>query len=184
MEIAVFSGSFNPLHIGHKAIIEGLVDGGGFDSVYLVVSPKNPLKESISADSAPERLKAAREAVERHSLRVKVDDIEMNMPPPHYSVRTLDALSQREPGNRFTLVMGADNLADIRRWRDYGRILTEYGVAVYPREGVDLDAVTADLIAENPEYRIRLIEAPKVDISSTIIREGLAAGRDMSSYML
>ena len=184
MEIAVFSGSFNPLHIGHKAIIESLVDGGGFDSVYLVVSPKNPLKESISADSAPERLKAAREAVERHSLRVKVDDIEMNMPPPHYSVRTLDALSQREPGNRFTLVMGADNLADIRRWRDYGRILTEYGVAVYPRGGVDLDAVTADLIAENPEYRIRLIEAPKVDISSTIIREGLAAGRDMSSYML
>lgn len=49
MRIAVYSGSFNPLHIGHKAIMEYLTVEKGFDWVYLVVSPKNPLKDSISA---------------------------------------------------------------------------------------------------------------------------------------
>ena len=80
--------------------------------------------------------------------------------------------------------MGADNLADIRRWRDYRRILKEFGVAVYPREGFDLEAVKADLLKEDPSYRIEILDAPMVDISSTEIREGIAAGKDMSKYLM
>ena len=80
MKIAVYSGSFNPLHIGHQAIMEYLTEKAGFDWVYLVVSPKNPLKDSISVDSAAARYKAAVEAVKRHpELHVWIDDIEMNM---------------------------------------------------------------------------------------------------------
>ena len=96
MNIAVYSGSFNPLHIGHLAIMKYLTGEGGFDRVYLVVSPKNPLKEGISADSGTERYNAAKEAVSRHfpedGGQVKVDDIELTMPAPHYTIRTLDAL--------------------------------------------------------------------------------------------
>ena len=145
MNVAVYSGSFNPLHIGHLAIMKYLIGEGGFDCVYLVVSPKNPLKDGISSASGRERYEAAVEAVKRHfpdpvsggewgyltagktggngispsetGRRVKVDDIELTMPEPHYTIRTLDALIEREPENRYTLVMGADNLADIRRWR-------------------------------------------------------------------
>ena len=98
MRIAVYSGSFNPLHIGHKAIMEYLTGEKGFDWVYLVVSPKNPLKDSISADSGEERYNAAVEAVRRHpELHVWVDDIELKMEPPHYTIRTLDELKKREP---------------------------------------------------------------------------------------
>ena len=122
MKTAVYSGSFNPLHIGHLAIIRHLTEEAGFDSVYLIVSPKNPLKDGISADSGEERYKAAKDAVNRHfglnSSKVKVDDIELNMPEPHYTIRTLDALREREPENSFTLTIGADNLAGFRRWRD------------------------------------------------------------------
>ena len=183
MRIAVYSGSFNPLHVGHLAILRLLQRR--FDETYLVVSPKNPLKDAISADSGRERWLAATEAVGRHpELRVKVDGIELEMEPPHYTVCTLDALRRREPENTFTLAIGADNLADFRRWRDYGRILREYGVAVYPRTGFDPDAVAADLLAEDPSYRIELLDAPLVDISSTIIREGLAAGRDMTEWLM
>ena len=183
MRIAVYSGSFNPLHVGHLAILRLLQRR--FDETYLVVSPKNPLKDAISADSGRERWLAATEAVGRHpELRVKVDGIELEMEPPHYTVRTLDALRRREPENTFTLAIGADNLADFRRWRDYGRILREYGVAVYPRTGFDPDAVAADLLAEDPSYRIELLDAPLVDISSTVIREGLAAGRDMTEWLM
>ncbi len=97
MKIAVYSGSFNPLHIGHQAIMEYLTREKEYDWVYLVVSPKNPLKDSISAESGESRYEAAVAAVKRHpELHVWVDDIELRMDPPHYTIRTLDALKQRE----------------------------------------------------------------------------------------
>lgn len=221
MNIAVYSGSFNPLHIGHLAIMKYLIGEGGFDCVYLIVSPKNPLKDGIDSASGQDRFDAAAAAVRRHfpeplpagdipstavfpSVRhpiagggmsttyspagqgrpVKVDGIELNMPEPHYTIRTLDALREREPDNSFTLVMGADNLADIRRWRDYKRILKEYGVAVYPRKGFDLTTINHDLLTEDPAYRITLLNAEMVDISSTIIRNAIAAGQDMSAWLM
>ena len=186
MNIAVYSGSFNPLHIGHLAIIRHMIEVAGFDMVYLIVSPKNPLKENISSSTGPERYQAATEAVTRHfsHSRVKVDDIELNMPEPHYTIRTLDALRDREPENSFIFVMGADNLADIRRWRDYTRILTEFGAAVYPRTGFDLETIRQDLLEENPAYKIDIINAPMVDISSTQIREAASRGEDISHLLM
>ena len=140
LNIAIYSGSFNPLHIGHLAIMKHMPEVAGFECVYLIVSPKNPLKDGISSDTGQDRYEAAVEAVARHpELQVRVDDIELQMPEPHYTIRTLDALKEREPDNSFTLVIGADNLASIRRWREYARILSEYGVAVFPRTGFDLD---------------------------------------------
>ena len=115
---------------------------------------------------------------------VKVDDIELNMPEPHYTIRTLNALKEREPDNRFTLVMGADNLADIRRWRDYARILKEFGVAVFPREGHDLTEIKQDLLKEDPAYMIQILDAEMVDISSTQIREAIARGKDISPCLM
>lgn len=185
---AVYSGSFNPLHIGHLAIMKYMTEEAGYDMVYLIVSPKNPLKDGISSASGKERYDKAIEAVRRHfpdeKGPVKVDDIELTMPEPHYSIRTLDALREREPDNSFTFIMGADNLADIRRWRDYQRILKDFGVAVYPREGFDLNEIKRDLLNEDPDYRVAVLDAPMVDISSTEIRNGIAAGQDMSKWLM
>ena len=201
MNIAVYSGSFNPLHIGHLAIMKHLTQEAGFDMVYLIVSPKNPLKDSISSLSARDRYNAAVDAVNRHftpssevadsptvpaipSTKVLVDDIELNMPEPHYSIRTLRALREREPGNTFTLIMGADNLACIRNWKDYQNILTDFGVAVFPREGTDLKKTKQDLLYENPAYKIQLLNAPLVTVSSSEIREALSQGRDVSHLLM
>ena len=201
MHIAVYGGSFNPLHIGHLAIMKHLVEVAGFDAVYLVVSPKNPLKD-ISCDSARDRYNAAVEAVSRHfvdkadqevwndqtvaarATQIRVDDIELNMPPPHYSIRTLNALKEREPENRFTLVMGADNLAIIRNWKEYRTILKDFGVAVYPREGHDLAEIKQDLLKEDPAYKIQILEAPLVTVSSTEIREAIKRGEEISHYLM
>ena len=214
MHIAVYSGSFDPLHIGHQAIMEYLTNVREFDWVYLVISPQNPLKDPSKALNARERYRAAIDAVRRHpELRVWVDDIELEMDPPHYTIKTLDALKRREPENDFTLVIGADNLGGIHKWRDFPRILSEYGVAVYPRTGFDLERLRADLheecrhfpapayVLDNAEthvldgtmsleedwrnlYNIRIIDAPIVDVSSTMIREGQARGEDMSKYLM
>ena len=185
MRIAVYSGSFNPLHIGHQAIMEYLTRDAAFDWVYLIVSPQSPFKDAANALSGRQRYEAAVEAVKRHpEIRVWVDDIELGMEPPQYTIRTLDALRVREPENEFTLVIGADNLESFPRWRDYGRILREYGVVVFPRKGYHRGHLKARLLHECPDYRIELLKAPRVDISSSEIREGLAAGRDMSAYLM
>lgn len=212
MKIAVYPGSFNPLHIGHQAIMEYLTKEEEYDWVYLVVSPKNPIKTTIKAETASDRYEAAVAAVKRHpDLHVWVDDIELKMDPPQYTIKTLDTLRQREPENDFTLVVGADNLENIHRWRDFQRILADYGVAVYPRKGYDLAEIKSKLIEEcrhlpapyvldsneyaeegrrnleetlRDTYNIEILAAPIVDISSTQIREGIAEGRDMSEWMM
>ena len=184
-KIAVYSGSFNPLHIGHLAIMEHLTEEDGFDEVYLVVSPQSPFKDASNCESGRDRYDAAVQAVRRHpELKVRVDDIELGMDPPHYTIRTLDALLEREPENGFTLIIGADHLESFPHWRDHSRILTEYGIAVFPRKGYHRGRLKAALMKENPDYKITLLKAPRVDISSTAIREGLAAGKDMSAYLM
>lgn len=165
--------------------MEHLTDEREFDWVYLVVSPQNPFKDPAKAESARRRYDAAVDAVLRHpGLRVWVDDIELGMEPPHYTIRTLRALKEREPENDFTLVIGADNLAVFRGWRDYADILLEFGVIVFPREGYDSPALAADLIEANPSYKIKIADFKEVDISSTQIRDGIAEGKDMSVFLM
>lgn len=185
MRIAVYSGSFDPLHIGHQAIMEYLTNDSGFDWVYLVISPQNPFKDPEKALSAEKRYRDAIAAARRHpELHVWVDNIELDMEPPHYTIRTLDALRIREPENSFTLVIGADNLQNFMNWRDAARILTEYGVVVYPRKGYDPEQIREDILDQIPQAKIEILDSPLVDISSTLIREGIAAGEDMSSWLM
>ena len=106
------------------------------------------------------------------------------MPPPQYTIKTLDTLREKEPQNEFTLVIGADNLAAFPRWRDYGRILKDYGVAVFPRKGFHRGHDKARLMKEDKAYRIGLLRAPLVTISSTQIRENQSRGKDMSYWFM
>lgn len=184
MKVAVYSGSFNPLHKGHLAILNALC--AEFDKVLLVVSPRNPLKD-IDPESALARLEAAREAVGRHPEldgKVEVSDIEFSLPCPNYTYVTLDTLAEAEPGTEFTLTVGSDQLNDIRRWREYRHILKDYGLVVYPREGFDTEADMESLLKEDNNYRIRIVDAPTVNISSTAIRENSAAGINMDEWLM
>lgn len=200
MKIAVYMGSFNPMHIGHLTVIRYLLDKSGFDRVYLIVSPQNPFKDKELADSAQKRYSDAVLAVERAGLgeKVLVDDIELSMGYPSWSIRTLDALKKREPSNRFTLVIGGDNLHEMLDWKEGGRILMEYGVVVYPREGYNIVHDTAVLKRQHKNeevllggsevkhrpYHIKLLkDAPPVNVSSTMIRNMITEGKDVSHLL-
>lgn len=181
LKIAVYSGSFNPIHRGHIAILRYLVEKMDFDKVYLIVSPKNPLKDSISESSGKKRYDDVVSVIKGLDLpKVEVDDIELNMPSPHYTIRTLDALRKRDPDCDFSLVIGADNLYQIDRWKDYGRILKDYGVVVFPRQGYPMEAEKSRLEAIDADFKILLTDMPRVDISSTQIREAKANGSTMT----
>jgi nicotinate-nucleotide adenylyltransferase len=170
-DIAVYSGSFDPLHIGHKAILEEI--SKTYDWVYLIVTPQNPLKERKSSNLAL-RVKNAHDALIRNGIfNVTVSDIEKDMIPPYYTVRTLDELKKMSPHNNFTLIIGADNLQNIREWKDYQRLLIEYGVLVFPRGGfgvAKLEGLKQELLKENPDYKIYINNTIIPSISSTEIR--------------
>ena len=188
MKVAVYPGSFDPMHIGHLAILRKLCGDGGFGAVYLVVSPQNPFKDPEKAKSAQKRYEATVEAAGRHpELKIKVEDIELNMTPPNYTIRTLRALQAREPGNEFTLVMGADNIAAFPHWRCSRKLLTDFDILVYPRPGFDAQAELAKLKAwckkGHVRCRMSILDAPLVDVSSTDIRQGLSEGKDVSAWL-
>ncbi len=108
--------------------------------------------------------------------KLEISTVEFDLPQPNYTYNTLQHLKQAEPHNTFIIVMGADNLAAIERWHRGLEILQQYEVWVYPRQGFDTEALCR-------KYGATYLDAPLMNVSSTMIREGLAQGLDMSHLM-
>jgi nicotinate-nucleotide adenylyltransferase len=162
----LFFGSFNPIHVGHLIIAGYMANFTDLDEVWLVVSPQNPLKNRKGLGNMYDRLEMARLATEP-AANIKVSDIEFNLPQPSYTVDTLAYLHEKYPGKEFVLIMGADNLVSLKRWKNYEVLLKNYKVYVYPRPGSDLSAWE-----DHPS--IILTDTPQMEISSTSIRKALA----------
>ncbi|HPJ83087.1 MAG TPA: nicotinate (nicotinamide) nucleotide adenylyltransferase [Bacteroidales bacterium] len=180
----LYFGSFNPFHIGHLAIVNYLVSFTTLDSVRLVVSPLNPLKSDREPcfQSPRERLLHIRNVMEAKELPVEVTDVEFNMPRPLYTINTLHHLQEQEPGVNFILVIGADNLERLEEWMAWESILTEFILYVYPREGINAQALRSKYVSRARE--IVLLPAPLIAVSSTFIREGLAQGKNMNGFIV
>nr|WP_121270120.1 nicotinate (nicotinamide) nucleotide adenylyltransferase [Pedobacter schmidteae] len=175
MKTGLFFGSFNPIHIGHLIIANYMAGFSGLKEVWLVVSPHNPLKNKNGLSNMYDRLEMARLATE-NSDQIKVSDIEFSLPQPSYTIDTLAYLQEKYPGKAFALIMGADNLASFKKWKNYEIILKNYEIYVYPRPGVDLTEWK-----DHPS--IHLTETPQMDISSTFIRKGIAAGKNVQYFV-
>ncbi|MDE5734360.1 MAG: nicotinate-nucleotide adenylyltransferase [Duncaniella sp.] len=175
MKIALLGGSFNPVHIGHMVLASYIKQFMGFDEVWLMLSPLNPLKIN-TADLIPDiiRLKMLDIAI-GDARGISVNDIELSMPRPSYTINTLRYLSKKYPKHDFKLVIGADNWKIFSQWKDYEDILDDYGVLVYPRPGYPVGTVY--------DERVEVIYAPSMEISSTFIRKSIAGGKDMSYFL-
>ena len=167
--IGIFGGSFNPVHNGHIMLAQYLAQHSHLDEVWLTLSPQNPLKISNSLLDDNHRLAMLNLAI-ANQPQLKVCDIELEMPRPSYTINTLDELSRSYPDYRFNIVIGGDNWNIIDRWKDYQRIINEYGVVVYPRPGYELSSTN--------NSNVVVVEAPLADISSTEIREAFANGKE------
>ena len=184
-DIAVYSGSFNPLHVGHKTVIDTL--SNKFDWVYLIVTPQNPLKETIITPSK-ERVKNAEDALRRNEyFNVIANDIESDMMPPYYTINTLKKLKKKNPLNNYTLAIGADNLTNIKEWFMYQEILLDFGVVVFPRGKEDieyLEGLKFNLLRENPNYKITIEHTITPNISSTEIRNAIEKGDNVKHLLM
>lgn len=175
-KIAIFSGSFNPIHIGHVAIANYIAEFTDVDEVWFVVSPHNPLKEVTGLLAEEHRFKMVEIAINQLNLPFKVCDIEFTMPKPSYTIDTLNALSENYPEHEFVLVMGADSIANIERWKNYCDILNNYNVMVYPRLGYNAE----DLCKK---YNVEYVAAPIIELSATFIREALFTRKNIDAFL-
>lgn len=161
----LFFGSFNPIHIGHLVIANYMATYTDLKEVWFVVSPHNPLKQKSGLADMYDRLEMARLATENAS-HLKVSDIEFKLPQPSYTIDTLTHLKEKYPEKEFALIMGADNLASFKKWKNYELLLENHKLFVYPRPGIDL--------AEWENHpSVVITETPQMDISSTFIRNAI-----------
>lgn len=165
MQIAVYSGSFNPVHNGHKAIAIAALNEGS-DEVWLIVSPQNPHKKEQDLWPFEDRIKMAELAV-TDQPRIKVSDCENLLPRPSYTINTLEFLQKSWPENKFRLLIGEDNLVKFHLWKDYKLILETFGLIVYPRSLQPARPIEYD------QY-IYKMKAPLLDVSSSEIRKRLS----------
>lgn len=137
--MGLLGGSFNPAHEGHLFITHLALRALRLDEVWWLVSPQNPLKPAVGMAPLPVRLKEA--AHRAGDPRILVTDIEQAL-GTQYTAETLSALAMRFPATRFVWLMGADNLAQIPRWRRWQRIFHTVPVAVFARPPYSLDVLS------------------------------------------
>ena len=139
--VGLLGGSYNPAHSGHLHISQLALELLHLDEVWWLVSPQNPLKPSDGMAPLPVRVAQAR-ALAAPEPRVSVSDIETEL-GTRFTVDTLRALKERFPGTRFVWVMGADNLAELHRWKDWPMIFESVPVAVFDRPTYSFPALQA-----------------------------------------
>ena len=161
----LFGGSFNPIHEGHLALADFVLQQGLADEVWFVVSPRNPLKPMADASDALQRLEGVRHALKNHPGCV-ASDIEFSLPIPSYSVQTLRKVVAEYPLRAFMLLIGGDNLDVFTQWKEYQYLLDNFDILVYPRPGASNQIPSG-------WNRVRMLNAPMMDISSTEIRNGM-----------
>ena len=177
IKTAVFCGSFDPIHIGHAMVANHVAQSGHVDELWLVPSRVNPLKTDHPPVADIHRASMCR-LVAAKCHNTSVSEVEMKLPLPSYTYRTLRYLGEMYPEREFILLIGSDNWLLFDRWRDYRKIMDEFRILIYPRPGYIVDE--EDL----PERVSLLSDAPQALISSTFIRDALGKGRNLNFFLL
>lgn len=175
LNTGIFSGSFNPVHIGHLALANWLCEFAGLDEVWFVITPHNPLKDRSNLMEDRLRYELVEASIAGYP-KFKASDFEFSLPQPTYTIDTLRALEKTYPDRQFHFIMGADNWAFIKRWKESDQLISNYPILVYPRKGYEIQ-IPSDIPS------IRKVDAPLMEISSTFIRESLKAGKDVRFFL-
>ncbi len=175
-QIGIFSGSFNPIHVGHMMLANFMQQFTYLDEVWIVVTPQNPLKKLSELLDDDVRLVMTKLATDNYD-NLNVCDIEFKMPIPSYTIDTLHQLSSQYTDCEFTLIIGGDNWENFHKWKDYQNILKKYKIIIYPRLGDNIE------IEERYKDTVMLVRAPIVEVSSTFIRNSLHEGKEVRAFV-
>jgi nicotinate-nucleotide adenylyltransferase len=168
VRLGVYGGAFDPPHLGHLVAASDACDVLELDRLLWIPSAVHPLKAVRTA--AAVRLEMVRAAV-AGDPRFGADDLELRRTGPSYTVDTLRELRAREPGAELVFLTGADNLADLPRWREPDEIARLATLAVVSRAG--------ETVPPDAPYPAVAVPVTRVDVSSTEVRRRVAAGQSI-----
>ena len=171
MNIGLYFGSFNPIHTGHLIIANHVLEHSDLDKIWFVVSPHNPLKESHSLLNEYDRLHLAELAIKNNN-KFRASNVEFHLPKPSYTIDTLTYLSEKFPLEKFSVIMGSDSYQNLKRWKNYEKILEFYKVIVFERPAF---LVNRSEVPNNVE----VLKAPLLEISSTHIRSQIKENKSI-----
>lgn len=181
IKTGIFGGAFNPPHKGHINLAKEAVEQLKLRKLLIVPTYESPHKETKLApfDDRAEMCRRAFSGIS-DKCEVEVCEIERELGGISYTINTLRALKKRYTDARFFLLIGGDMLFSFTDWYKYESILKECEVCAAARGG--------DNFSEMLEYaaevgHIKVLPTSVVDISSTEIRRGIAAGEDVSGWI-
>lgn len=177
MQIGLFFGTFNPVHIGHMIIANYMAYFTDLDEVWFIVSPQNPFKDKSKLLSEYDRLHLVDIAINKES-KLRSSDIEFSLPKPSYTVNTLTYLKDRYPDKKFTLIMGADNLYSLHKWQNYEYILKNHKIYLYNRPNYDKEKQQISNLSAVTSF-----DVPLLNISSTFIRHAIKDGKNVAYFL-
>lgn len=161
MQVGLFGGSFNPPHVGHAMVISWLLWTEQVDEVWVMPAFEHPLDKALIPFS--HRVKACEALKGLFKDRVRVCEVERDLPRPSYSLNSLEALSEMHPEHRFRLVAGSDILDQVGAWYKWSEIESRFSPILVSRAGYRA-------LPDSPVFPT---------VSSTAIREALAEGRSV-----
>jgi nicotinate-nucleotide adenylyltransferase len=178
MKIGIFGGTFDPIHLGHLLLAEQALEAVPLDEVWFVPAGEPPHKRERVVTPAFHRLRMVELATREHP-RFRVSDLEVKRQGPSYTVHTIEALKAAHPQHHFFLLVGADMVKDLPNWYKTNKIIQHVQILALGRPGVE----TGDIPAEIRERLTWIEGAAETNISSSLIRRRLAAGKSVR-YLL
>ncbi len=164
MKIGLFFGSFNPVHIGHLIIASLVYQKCNLDKIWFVLSPQNPLKQKANLLNEYDRLHLLRLAIGQDE-RFESCTVEFSLPKPSYTVDTLLYLRTQYPEYEFNIIIGADILPTLPKWKNYEILLENYSFLIISRDIVGVNS--KDYVLPK---KFTLVDIPLLDVSSSEIR--------------
>lgn len=166
--IGLFFGTFNPIHIGHLIMGNHIAETTLVDEVWYVITPQSPFKQKASMLENHHRYELVYLATEDYP-KLRPSKVEFDLPTPNYTSKTLEVLLDKHPEYSFYLIMGEDNLASLKKWKNYEYILEHHHILVCPR------LHKKEIPEEFKDHdRITFTDVPIVELSSSLIRASIA----------
>ncbi len=176
MKLGVLGGTFNPPHIGHLVCAQEAHDQLGLDRVLLMPAGVPPHKQ-VEADPGAEARYVLCEAAVAGDERFEVSRVELDRAGRSFTVDTLKALHDHSPQDDITFIAGGDMARSLPSWREPEQILSLATLAVAERAADKRETISAAIAPLAGSERVRFFDMPRIDVSSSLVRERVAAGR-------
>jgi nicotinate-nucleotide adenylyltransferase len=181
--IGIYGGTFDPPHLGHLILAAEALQQLQLNRLLWVLTPKPPHKPGRPITPLPHRLEMLRRAI-ADTPGFELSTIEMDRPGPHYTAQTLEILRGQFPAADLAFLVGGDSLRDLPRWYRPQDILAACRfIGVMRRPGDSIEPDTLDSILPGLGGKIRFVDAPRLEISSSTIRQRIASGGHFRYYL-